>query len=302
MTAFKRNSALSASIKNRAVSRASTSPAATGHPPMTPGARAAFERAALSRRGFLKTSGALTVGFYLWNAQANLRPALAQFGVGTTQGSPPPNQVDSWLSIAADGNVTAYTGKQELGQGIVTAQAQLVAEELCVPFARVTMIAADTADTPDEGYTSGSQSHPTNFNHANLAQAAATARQALIQLAAQHLGVPASALKAHDGVVSAANNPAKKISYGELVGGKKFTLALDSNAPRKPFAEWTILGKPIPRIDIPALATGQFEFVHNVKVPGMLHGKVVRPPAVGATVTGVDESSVAGMPGLLSIS
>src|SRR5580698_3820707 len=123
---------------------------------MTADARAAFERSCLSRRGFLKASGALTVGFCFWNASAP--PLLAQFGVGTTQGSPAPNQVDSWISVAADGSVTAYTGKQELGQGIVTAQAQLIAEELCVPFARVKIVAADTASCPDEGYTSGSQS------------------------------------------------------------------------------------------------------------------------------------------------
>ncbi|HTZ73714.1 MAG TPA: molybdopterin cofactor-binding domain-containing protein [Candidatus Aquilonibacter sp.] len=268
---------------------------------MTPDARAAFERTRLSRRGFLKASGALTVGFCCWSAASSVDPVLAQFGVGLTEGSPPADQVDSWISVAADGSVTGYTGKQELGQGIVTAQTQLVAEELCVPFARVTMIAADTAKTPDEGYTSGSQSHPTNFNHANLAQAAATARQALIQLASQHLGVPTAQLTARDGAIFVASNPAKKISYGELVGGKKFSLALDSSAPRKPYSEWTILGKPIPRIDIPALATGTFEFVHNVKVPGMLHGKVVRPPVVGATVNRVDESSVAGMPGLVKV-
>ncbi|HKV47815.1 MAG TPA: molybdopterin cofactor-binding domain-containing protein [Candidatus Acidoferrales bacterium] len=268
---------------------------------MTRDARQAFERATLSRRGFLKASGALTVGFCCFTAASNLDPVLAQFGVGETGGSPAPNQVDSWISVASDGKVTGYTGKQELGQGIVTAQTQLVAEELCVPFADVTMIAADTARTPDEGYTSGSQSHPTNFNHANLAQAAATARQALIQLASQHLGVPAAQLTARDGAVVVTSNPARKVAYGELVGGKKFSLTLDPNAPRKPFSEWTVLGKPIPRVDIPALAFGTFEFVHNVKVPGMLHGKVVRPPTVGATVLSIDESSVAGMPGLVTV-
>jgi CO/xanthine dehydrogenase Mo-binding subunit len=268
---------------------------------MTADARAAFERARLSRRNFLKTSGALTVGFCLWGTEANLKPAFAQFGVGSSSGSPSPNQVDSWISIAADGAVTGYTGKQELGQGIVTAQAQLVAEELCVPFAQVTMIAADTADTPDEGYTSGSQSHPTNFNHTNLAQAAATAREALLRLASQRLGVRADQLAARDGAVSAKSAPGKKVGYGELIGGKKFSLALDPNAARKPVSEWTILGKPIPRIDIPALATGQFEFVHNVKRPGMLHGKVVRPPVVGATVNSVDQASVSGMPGVVKV-
>jgi nicotinate dehydrogenase subunit B len=266
---------------------------------MTADARAAFERSCLSRRGFLKASGALTVGFCFWNASAP--PLLAQFGVGTTQGSPAPNQVDSWISVAADGSVTAYTGKQELGQGIVTAQAQLIAEELCVPFARVKIVAADTASCPDEGYTSGSQSSPTNFNHANLAQAAATARQALIELGSNHLDIPAAQLTARDASVVDTKNPAKKVPYGDLIGGKKFSLALDPNIQRKPAAEWTVLGKPIPRVDIPALAMGNFEFVHNIKVPGMLHGKVVRPPVVGATVVNVDDSSVANIPGMVKV-
>src|SRR5215831_7255512 len=167
---------------------------------MSQDARDAFERSGLSRRSFLKTSGALTVGFCVWGTEET-HTAFGQFATGLTPGSPPANQVDSWISIAADGSVTAYTGKQELGQGIVTAQAQLVAEELCVPLARVTVIAADTAFSPDQGYTSGSQSHPTNFNHAYLAQAAATARQALVRLAAPKLGVPPEQLTAREGAV-----------------------------------------------------------------------------------------------------
>src|SRR5579863_3820393 len=120
------------------------------------------DRATFSRRGFLKSSGALIVGFSMAGEQA-----IAQFG-GPVTGSPPLNQLDSWVAIAADGSVTAYSGKEELGQGISVAQAQLVAEELSVPFARVTLIYCDTAFTPDQAYTAGSQSHPANFNHDNL--------------------------------------------------------------------------------------------------------------------------------------
>jgi len=250
--------------------------------------------AALSRRGFLKTSGALIVGFTM------VRPSEGQFG-GPSPGAPPMNQLDSWLAIAADGNVTAYSGKEELGQGIVTAQTQLVAEELSVPFERVKLIYCDTAFTPDQAYTSGSQSHPANFNHSNLAQAAATAREALVQMASQQLGLPVDQLRAADGVISPKGDPSKKVTYGQLVGGKKFNLTLDPKARRKPPSEWTVLGKPVPRPDIPEIVTGQFEFVHNVRVPGMLHGRVVRPPVIGATVMSVDESSVAGMPGLVKV-
>ena len=266
---------------------------------LTPDALAALRRAGFSRRSFLKSAGALIVTFSVAGVYGTAE-GQDNF-VGGTAGSPPLNELDSWIAIAADGNVTAYTGKCELGQGISTAQAQLVAEELSVPFSRVTLIYCDTTMTPDQGVTSGSQSHPSNFNRNNLAQAGATAREALLQLASKQLGVPVDQLTAKDGEISAKSDPSKKVSYGQLVGGKKFDLKLDSNAKRKSPSEWTVLGNPVPRTDLPALVTGEFEFVHNVRVPGMLHGVVVRPPAVGATLASVDESSVQGMPGLVKV-
>ncbi len=263
---------------------------------MTPDALAALAGSGFSRRGFLKTSGALIVGFRIADQRA-----LAQGPGGPSAGSPPLNQVDSWIAIAADGSVTAYSGKEELGQGISTAQTQLVAEELSLPFHRVKLIYCDTALTPDQAYTSGSQSHPANFNHGNLAQAGATAREALLKMASQQLGVPVDQLAATDGVISVKSDASRKVTYGQLVGGKKFNLTLDPKAKRKPPSEWTILGTPAQRPDIPEIVTGQFEFVHNVRLPGMLHGRVVRPPAAGATVMNVDESSVEGMPGLVKV-
>jgi nicotinate dehydrogenase subunit B len=265
---------------------------------MAPDAIAALKREGFSRRNFLKSSGALIVGFSVGGA---VKMARAQGLSSGMAGAPPPNQVDSWIAIAADGNITAFTGKEELGQGISLAQWQLVAEELSVPMNRVKLIYCDTAFTPDQGVTSGSQSHPANFNHTNLAQAGATARQALMQLASQRLGVPMEQLAAKDGVISVKGDFSKKATYGELVGGKKFNLVVDGKAERKHPSEWTVLGKPIPRPDMPAIATGQFEFVHNVRLPGMLHGRVVRPPAIGATVVSVDESSVANMPGVVKV-
>jgi nicotinate dehydrogenase subunit B len=268
-------------------------------PTLTPDALAALRSAGFSRRSFLKSTGALIVTFSIGGM---FEPAKGQGNFeGGIPGSPPLNELDSWIAIGADGNVTAYSGKCELGQGISTAQAQLVAEELSVPFNRVNLIYCDTAFTPDQGVTSGSQSHPANFNRSNLAQAGATARETLFQLASKELGVSVDELTAADGVISVKSNPSKKVSYGQLVGGKKFNLKLDSNAKRKPPAEWTVLGKPVPRPDLPALVTGQFEFVHNVRVPGMLHGVVVRPPAVGATLVHVDESSVQGLPGFVKV-
>ena len=246
-----------------------------------------------SRRQFLKTSGALIVGFGTTGLVARFA-AQGFNGAGS-------NQLDSWISIAADGSVTAYTGKCELGHGLYTAQTQLIAEELGVPFNRVKLIQCDTALTPDQGTTSGAQSHPTNFNQANLALAAATAREMLIQRAASRLAVPANQLSVRDGVIASRADTSQRITYGELIAGQKFGTALSPSAKRKPASEWTILGKPLPRIEIPAMVTGQFEYVHNVRVPGMLHGQVIRPPAVGATLIGVDESSIKGMPGVVKV-
>jgi nicotinate dehydrogenase subunit B len=261
---------------------------------MTQTAQAALTRAGFSRRDFLKTSGTLIVGFSI------ARSAEAQFG-GPVSGSPPLNRLDSWVAIAADGSVTAYSGKEELGQGIATAQAQLVAEELSVPFEHVNLIYCDTALTPDQAYTSGSQSHPANFNHNNLAQACATAREAMVRLASEQLGVPTDQLTVSEGIIRVKNDSSKQVSYGQLLGGKKFNLALDTKARRKDPREWTVLGKPVPRPDLTALVTGRFEFAHNVRVPGMLHGRVVRPPAPGATLVNVDENSIRDLPGIVKV-
>ena len=263
---------------------------------LAPHALSALDGAGLSRRAFLKGSGALIVGF----SAAGIAGELAT-GSAWAQGQRAGAQLDSWIAIAQDGSVKAYTGKCELGQGLYTAQAQLIAEELAVALHRVTLVQCDTDMTPDQGTTSGAQSHPTNFNRANLALAGATARAALVQLASERLGVPPDQLTTKDGVISVIGDPSKTARYGSLVGGKKFSIALDPSAKRKHPSEWTVLGKPVPRLDIPDMATGRFEFVHNVRVPGMLHGQVVRPPTVGATLESIDERSVQDVPGLARV-
>jgi CO/xanthine dehydrogenase Mo-binding subunit len=250
----------------------------------------------MNRRDFLKSSGALVVSF---SSVANLTDVLAQAPQPGRFDGPGTPELDAWVAIAADGKVTAYTGKVELGHGLYTSQTQLVAEELCVPLSRVKLIQGDTGVAPDQGTTSGSQSHPVNFNEGGLAGACATAREALLQMASQRMGVPVTLLRVDDGVISGAGRAS--LTYAELVGGKKFNLTINPNAKRKPASEWKILGTSVKRLDIPALATGQFEFVHNVRVPGMLHGRVVRPPEVGATLVRVDESSVNTMPGFVKI-
>jgi nicotinate dehydrogenase subunit B len=262
---------------------------------LTSDARRALTRAGFSRRSFLKGSGAVIVTF----ASASVMDDMSVFAQGFNgTGSP---QLDSWIAIAADGSVTAYTGKCEFGQGLFTAQMQLVAEELCVPFSRVRLIQCDTSMTPDQGTTSGQQSHPTNFNRTNLALAAATARETLIRLAATQLNAPMQNLVARDGAVSVRATPSRRVSYGALIGGKKFDVQLNPKAARIHPRDWTVLGTPVQRVDMRAMATGEFEFVHNVRVPGMLHGRVVRPSSPGATVMSVDEGSVRAMPGLVKV-
>jgi nicotinate dehydrogenase subunit B len=251
-----------------------------------------------SRREFLKSGGALIVSFSASAAWLDRAFAQGPFG---TQDQRVARQLDSWLAIGADGRVTAYTGKCELGQGIYTAQTQLVAEELSVPVARVTLIQCDTSVAPDQGTTSGSQSTPTNFNEANLAQACATAREALLRLGAARLGVPVDQLTIVDGVIGVQGDASRWVGYGDLVGGKKFNLTLSPTAKRRTPDTWTVLGKPIRRVDMAAMATGAFEFVHNVRLPGMLHGRVVRPPSVGATLASVDEGSIRDLSGIVKV-
>src|SRR5205814_280255 len=152
-----------------------------------------------------------------------------------------------------------------------------------------------------QGTTSGAQSHPTNFNQGALALAGATAREALFQMAGARLAVPVDQLAVKEGVVSVKTDSSRKVSYAELVGGKKFDLTLNTRAKRKNPTEWTVLGTPVLRVEIPAMATGEFEFVHNVRVAGMLHGQVVRPPAVGSSLTSVDENSVRDLPGVVKV-
>jgi CO/xanthine dehydrogenase Mo-binding subunit len=250
-----------------------------------------------SRREFLKSCGALIVGFSA--GSLSLSSAQGQGPFGTHSSHIDPEKLDSWLAVGANGMITAYTGKCDFGQGIFTAQSQLVAEELCVPIGRVKLIQCDTSVCPDQGTTSGSQSTPTNFNSENLALAAATAREALLDLAAVKLGERVEQLTVADGIIT--SNKGRHVRYEDLIGNKHFNLSLSAKAKRRSAPDWTVLGKPIPALDRTSLMTGQFEFVHHVRIPGMLHGRVVRPPEMGATLVHVDEQSVRSVPGLVKV-
>ena len=191
---------------------------------MTTEALKALVSAGLSRRSFLKRSGFLLVGFGGMTITGVDGLSLIS-GVPGVQGSEiDASLLDSWLAVTADGYVKAYTGKCELGQGIRTAQVQLIAEELGVDVGRIEVVQCDTAVTPDQGTTSGSQSHPENFNHENLAQAAATAREALLRMASEQLGVSIDQLTITNGTIGVLTEPSKRIEYGALVGGKKFEI------------------------------------------------------------------------------
>jgi nicotinate dehydrogenase subunit B len=251
----------------------------------------------VSRRDFMKSCGALVVSF---SATSQAALFAASQGPFDTHGSHiDPTKLDSWIAVAADGTVTAHTGKCDLGQGMLTVQTQLVAEELCVSMRRVKLIQCDTSVSPDQGTTSGSQSTPTNFNSQNLAQGAATAREALLNMAAKRLEEPVDQLTVTDGVITGKNG--HRTTYAELIGNRRFHIPLSATAKRRSPDQWTVLGKPVLSLDRAALMTGRFEFVHNVRVPGMLHGRVVRPPEVSATVANVDESSVRQIPGLVKV-
>ncbi len=232
-----------------------------------------------SRRAFLKSGGALVVTFTLGEHSAEAQRTLAK--------SIDPDEVAAFLAIDAKGMVTLYSGKVELGTGVLTAVTQIVAEELSVPFERVTTIQGDTRLTPNQGPTFASLS--IQEGGMQIRRAAATARDALLDEAAQKLGTAKSDLAVRDGVVS-LHDGSKSVPYAELVGERKLALKVNPAARLKDSKDYTIVGMPIARLDIPAKTFGTFEFVQDVKVPGMLHARVVHPAGARATLLSFDDS------------
>jgi len=245
-----------------------------------------------TRREIFKSGGALVVCFSLAGA---FEQAVAQ-GAGAKPVAL--NEVDSFLAIDPKGMVTLYSGKVDLGTGVSTALPQIVAEELDVPLAAVRLVQGDTALTPDQGTTWGSLS--VQVGGMQLRNAAATARAALLEEAAKRLNAKKEDLKVTDGLISAGN---KRVSYGELIGNKQFNLKLDhtKSAAGKDPKDYKIVGKPVPRVDVPAKIFGQFTYMQDFRVPGMLHARVVRPPAFGANLESVDESSIKNIPGVVKV-
>ncbi len=212
---------------------------------------------------------------------------------------------ETFIKITSDGSVTAYNGHVDLGTGIRTALGQIVAEELDVSFARVVVVLGDTSRVPNQGATIASET--IQITAVPLRKAAAQARQYLVARAAERLELTVEDLTIEDGLVRGRDN--RSVSYGELIAGDTIRLELADDVAVKDVDAYSIVGKSVPRVDLPAKATGELVYVHDVRVPGMLHGRVVRPPYagvdggdfVGTSLIAVDEASVRDIPGLVAV-
>ena len=207
--------------------------------------------------------------------------------------------LDDWIAIEPDGSVTAFSGKVELGTGVRTALAQIVAEELDVSLERIHMVMGDTARTPDEGYTAGSMT--VSGSGTALRQAAAAARGAMLEWAAKRLDVKVNELSVQDGVITVIQHPDSSITYAELMGGKLFNLQVDERTPQKSPSTYQVVGASTPREDLPRKVTGRPSFIQDVHVPGMVHGRLVRPPSPAAQLVEIDINSVTEVPGLIQV-
>lgn len=251
------------------------------------------------RREFLKTAGALVVSFCFAGHAAAKSSAAAP---GALPGLAPAKTVDkealdAWLTVGRDGRVTVYSGKVDLGTGTRTALAQIAADELDVAFERIDMVMGDTGTTPDQWLTGANLTIAQGG--AELRRAAASARAALIERAAQRLGVPAADLAVADGVVSVKSDPAKRVAYTELVGSG-FALKVDPKIVVKKHTDYQVVGKSIRRVDIPGKVSGEWPYVHDFRLPGMQHARVVRPEIFGAKPVTVDDSAARKVNGFIS--
>src|SRR5436305_4601707 len=219
----------------------------------------------VNRRDFAKGLGGIVLAFTLDPALAQQKPLPGSLGGN--------RMLDAWIRINADGTATVFTGKVELGQGIVTALAQIAAEELDLPLARIGMVSGDTGRTPNEGQTAGSQSVENSGTALRLA--AAEVRSMLLALAAPKLDASTDQLTIAEGVIGAANG--KKVTYGELAASADLHREATASVKPKPASAHKIVGQPIRRFDIPGKVTGKATYVQDLRMPGMVHGRVVRP-------------------------
>lgn len=247
----------------------------------------------LNRRGFLQAIGSLTLAFTV-PLDAGIAAETGGKLAGDLKDTP---LLSAWLRINADETVTLMIGKVELGQGILTAVTQICADELDVDIGRVKIISGDTAVVPNEGTTAGSQSMPGCAPA--VQQASAEVRHILLELASAKLGQPINALKVSDGMITGSGGA--KATYWELVTGKELERQATGTVPLKPASEHRYIGKPTPRVDIPAKMTGQEIFLQEYRPEGMVHGRIVRPPTYSARLTEVAVDRAEKMPGVLKV-
>jgi nicotinate dehydrogenase subunit B len=255
----------------------------------------------MHRRAFLAASGALVV-----SVAGSGFPGESVFAeVSATRPAFTPDQLDSWLSLDKAGGVTAYFGKIDVAQGVDVAVSQIIAEELDIPLKSIKVVMGNSDLTIDQGGTTSDSG--ICDGGALMRLTAAEARRLLLEMAGKQLGAVVATLQVNDGVVSVVSNPAKKISYAELVGGRYFNAPLEWNKktssslrvkgkakPKDP-SEYKIVGKPLPRNDLPPKVFAKFQYVGDVRLPGMLHGRMIRPAVAGAVPTAVDENSIKGI-------
>ena len=253
----------------------------------------------LSRRRFVQGVGVLVVGFSTRLPTLDGLARAAQVGIVPDYPTFDLKAVDSFIEIHGDGNVLIKIGKINNGQGTPSAWAMMAAEELDVPLDRIEVRFGDTAATPDQGGTGGSNG--VSAVYGPLRQAAATARQALLYLASAKLGVHIAALTVKDGIVSGTSS-SKSVSYAELIGDKKFDISFSAEAPVKEPAQFTIIGKTAPlRPEIAKVVTGSLEFAQDVRVPEMLHARSIRPAVAGSKLVSVDGFDGGNPAGLVKV-
>jgi nicotinate dehydrogenase subunit B len=261
--------------------------------------------ATFSRRDVLQGGGALVVSI---GAPITFDTASAATVAMAASVKPPlmPDQLSSYIAVNADGTISAFFGKMDMGQGLFVAVGQIVAEELDVPFKSVKVFMGDTATSVNQGGASGSTGLQEGGKQMRMA--AAEARRVLVEMAADKLGIPADQLAVTDGVVHGKSDAAKKVSYADLFGGRYFNVQLDWNKkygnplyapgkaqPKDP-KEHKIVGQPIKREDIAPKVFAQENFCTDIKVPGMVHGRMIRPAIAGAVPVKVDEASIKDIP------
>ena len=248
----------------------------------------------LDRRDFFRLVGSGIVVCLLVEGEADAQ----QRGFGGRGGASGPQEIGGWMHIAETGEVTVYTGKVEVGQNIRTSLSQAVAEELRVPVASIKLVMADTQLTPPDGGTSGSRTTPDMA--ARLRRVAAAAREVLVDLAAEQMKSDRAALKVQGGKVT---DPAtdRALEYGELTKGQKLTKTIRADLATTPASEWKVAGTSVPKVAGAAIVTGRHHYASDVNLPGMLHGKVLRPPTQNARLVSVDLTVAQAKPGVVAV-